>query len=64
MESANIEKIIDLLNDYIREYEEKENYSNKIQYYVHGNLYSFGILTRDSIAAIPRILTSKKGSHI
>ena len=24
MESANIEKIIDLLNDYIREYEEKE----------------------------------------
>ena len=27
MESANIEKIIDLLNDYIREYEEKEKYN-------------------------------------
>lgn len=25
MESANIEKIIDLLSDYIREYEEKKN---------------------------------------
>lgn len=27
MESANIDKIIDLLNDYIREYEEKEKYN-------------------------------------
>ena len=27
MESANIEKIIDLLSDYIREYEEKEKYN-------------------------------------
>ena len=27
MESANIEKIIDLLSDYIREYEEKERYN-------------------------------------
>lgn len=25
MESANIEKIIDLLSDYIREYEKKKN---------------------------------------
>ncbi len=27
MESANIDKIIDLLSDYIREYEKKEKYN-------------------------------------